>query len=174
MRTKDYEKPKFNLSKAYSIDEVANVLGVTRRTIDRNNPNNIFSRSMKHLNKRYFERDRVIEYQENNILANLGLLLEKIEDKINYFDYNTEETIEIEFMNVTVEIGIVVRGFDYRHIELVDIDHNRSYVDAYNKEYDELPRLIAELKYRVDMLVERMNKEIEDEYNNNVYEKRLY
>ncbi|NDV93512.1 hypothetical protein D0T84_01095 [Dysgonomonas sp. 521] len=161
MRTKDYKKPQIDIAKAYSIDEVANVLGITRRHVDRINPNNIFSRSVKYLNKRYFEKDRVIEYQEDNILSNLSLLLGKIEEKINYFDYNTEETIEVEFMNVTIEVGIVVRGFEYRCIELVDIDHNRSYVDAYNIEYDELPRLIEELKSSVRAMVERINKENE-------------
>lgn len=163
MKTKDYEKPKFDISKAYDINEVAEVLGVTRRTIDRNNPNSIFSRSLKHLNKRYFEKDRVIEYQEKNILANIDLLLEEIESKIEYFDYNTEETIELEFMNATIEVGVKVTGFtgmdNDKHIELVDIDkeRGRSYVDAYNKLYDELPNLIKELKSKVALIADRMN-----------------
>lgn len=168
MKTKDYEKPKFDISKAYDINEVAEVLGVTRRTIDRNNPNSIFSRSLKHLNKRYFEKDRVIEYQEKNILANIDLLLEEIESKIEYFDYNTEETIEIEYMNATIEVGVRITGFtgfeNEKSIELVGIDEkrNRSYVDAYNKLYDELPKLSNELKYKVGLMVERINR-----YNKN-------
>ena len=170
MKTKDYEKPKFDISKAYDINEVAEVLGVTRRTIDRNNPNSIFSRSLKHLNKRYFEKDRVIEYQEKNILANIDLLLEEIESKIEYFDYNTEETIEIDYMNVTIEIGLKVTGYtgvdNIKSIELIDIDQKRGrgYVDVYNKLYDELPKLTNELKHKVGLLVERINKDNEAEY----------
>ena len=170
MKTKDYEKPKFDISKAYDINEVAEALGVTRRTIDRNNPNSIFSRSLKHLNKRYFEKDRVIEYQEKNILANIDLLLEEIESKIEYFDYNTEETIEIDYMNVTIEVGVRVTGFtgmdNIKCIELIDIDQKRGrgYVDVYNKLYDELPKLTNELKHKVGLLVERINKDNEVEY----------
>lgn len=167
MKTKDYEKPKFDISKSYDINEVAEVLGVSRRTVDRNNPNSIFSRSLKHLNKRYFEKDRVIEYQEKNILANIDLLLEEIENKIEYFDYNTEETIEIEYMNVTINVGIRITGFtgmdNKKCVELVNIDENRGrgYVDAYNTLYDELPRLSKELKYKVGLLVDRINKDNE-------------
>lgn len=160
---KKYPSPKFEISKAYSIEDVANVLGVSRRSIDRCDPNKIFSMSMLHNNKRYFEKERVIQYQETNILSNIDLLLEEVENEIEYFDYNTEEVIEIEFMNVNIQVGVRITGFtgydNIKCIELMDVDHNRSYIDAYNKEYDELPKLIEELKNKVSNMVERMNKE---------------
>lgn len=109
MKRKYYEKPKFDISKSYDINEVAEVLGMGRSTIYTNNPNSIFSRSLKYKNRRYFERDRVIEYQEKHFPYCCFCLYELMEADIVNLLPSGNNSFSYEFENCTIEVNVSIQ-----------------------------------------------------------------
>lgn len=108
-RIKDYKLPEFSLYNAYSLADVSLVLGISTKTIYRNNPNSIFSRSRKYKNKRYFERNRIIEYQEKQFFYCSSWLYEPIEGDVIRLLPSGNRFFLYEFENCMIEVDVSVQ-----------------------------------------------------------------